>query len=478
LPVGGCGIDEDRLGRIVAKAVRSRAYVQTAERAFHVGPLDDVRSVAVSPDGQWLATGSHGQSGAQVWRIRDAAPVAHLAIDGSVHVHFSPDGKWLMTTSPPCRLWAVGTWREVRQIGGHGMTFSPDGRQLVVQDSSRALRLVETATGRTLARLESPDACKVDAATFGPDGSRLVVSSNDGPSVRVWDLRAIRRRLAAMGLDWDAPAYSDDDPADPSAPPLPSLQVDFGKLADHLEHYTDSPETVLQRYTERLQKNPDDAAAYHHRAHALVELNRLNEASVDLTEAIRLRPDDLHSLIFRAEISYHFQRYQSAIADLEAVLARDPDRFGVAEFLAVCCNNRAWELANAPAPRRELDRALALIRRAQAVAPDEGTLLNTLGVIHYRAGRSAEAITTLEQSLKAGRGQSDGFDLLFLAMAHHRLGHREEARACFDRAARWLRDHQARDERSTQELAAFRAEAEAVLAGPAGELPDDVFAAP
>ena len=478
LPVGFCGIDEDPLGRIVAKAAHTRAYVQIAERAFHVGPLDDVRSVAISPDGEWLATGSHGKTGAQVWRIRDAVQVAHLAIDGFVHVQFSRDGKWLMTTSPPCRLWAAGTWHEVRQIGGRGLTFSPDSRQVVVQDSSRALRLVETETGRTLARLESPDACQVDDATFSPDGSRLVVTTNDGPAVHIWDLRAIRRQLTRMGLDWDAPAYSDDDPAADSSPPLPSLQVDFGKLADHLEHYNESPETLLQRYTKRLQKDPDDAAAYHHRAHALAELNRLKEAGDDLTRAIRLRPDDLHSLIFRAEISYRFQRYQSAITDLEAALARDPGRFGLAEFLAVCCNNLAWELAKAPEPRRELDRALGMIRRAQAVAPDEGTLLNTLGVVHYRAGRYSEAITTLERSLAAGRGLSDGFDLFFLAMAHHRLGHRDQARECFDRGVRWSGAHTNLDARSAKELAGFRAEAEAVLAGAADEVPDDVFANP
>ena len=53
--------------------------------------------------------------------------------------------------------------------------------------------------------------------------------------------------------------------------------------------------------------------------------------------------------------------------------------------------------------------------------------LNTLGVVQYRAGRNAEAVTSLEASLAAGHGQSDAFDLFFLAMAHHRLGHREEA---------------------------------------------------
>ena len=59
LPAGHGGIAEDRSGRIVAKADRDYAYVATPERTIRVGPLDDCRCVAVSPDGQWLATGSH-----------------------------------------------------------------------------------------------------------------------------------------------------------------------------------------------------------------------------------------------------------------------------------------------------------------------------------------------------------------------------------------------------------------------------------
>src|SRR5262249_39929971 len=129
LPVG-TPIDADRSGRIVALADFGFAFVATPERTFHVGPLDDCRSLAVRPDGGWLATGMHGTDGAQVWRVRDATPVAHLAIDGHVRVAFSPDGKWLVTGAPPCRLWAVGTWHEARQISGEGQCFSPDGRLL------------------------------------------------------------------------------------------------------------------------------------------------------------------------------------------------------------------------------------------------------------------------------------------------------------------------------------------------------------
>ena len=141
---------------------------------------------------------------------------------------FSPDGKWLMAYPSPCRLWAVGTWSDERRVGGEGLGFTPDGRHLLVQDANKVLRLVEIETGRTAAHLESPNLCTVVRATFSPDGSRLAVVTNDGPAVHVWDLRAIRKHLAEMGLDWDAPAYSAHDPAGPSALPLPPLEVDYG----------------------------------------------------------------------------------------------------------------------------------------------------------------------------------------------------------------------------------------------------------
>jgi WD40 repeat protein len=212
------GVAEDRSGRVVALAGEGTAYVSTPGRTFQVGPLEGCRYVAVSPDGEWLATGSHGVNGAQVWRVQDTTRVAHLEIESLVAVQFSSDGKWLMTQNPPCRLWEVGSWREARRIGGQGLCFSADGRLLAVQDADKVLRLVETGTGRTLARLESPDLCDVPRATFSPDGSRLVVSTPDGPAVHVWDLRAIGRQLLAMGLGWDLPDGPDPGERTPSGP--------------------------------------------------------------------------------------------------------------------------------------------------------------------------------------------------------------------------------------------------------------------
>lgn len=52
-------IAEDQLGRIIATPRHTHADLLISERLAKVGLLDECRYVAVSPDGEWLATGSH-----------------------------------------------------------------------------------------------------------------------------------------------------------------------------------------------------------------------------------------------------------------------------------------------------------------------------------------------------------------------------------------------------------------------------------
>jgi WD40 repeat protein len=421
LPESACGIARDRSGRIVAAADYTHAYVAGPGRTFRVGPLDDCRHVAVSPDGRWLATSSHVR-GAQVWRIDEAATdpakeatkVADLPIDSGTLVGFTPDGKWLAAGNPRLRLWRVGTWREEGEYTGLIGCFSPDGRTSAIAEPTRIIRLVEFATGRTLARLESSDLGGVHELAFSPDGSRLVLRNSDRPAlcVRVWDLRAIRKDLAGLGLDWQAPAYPEADPAAATVP-LTTV-VDMGAYGG-----LDEEAWSLFRQAGQL------------------------EAAGQVSEAI-------------------------------AVLRRAADR---SPDLAMFHNSLAWLLATAAPPHRRPDEAVDHARHAVELAPDERMYFNTYGVALYRAGRFAEAVPVLERSLAAGLGNFDGFDLFFLAMAHHRLGHVAAARECFDRALNWVREN-AVFPQYARELRMFRDEAQAVLAGPAGELPDDVFAAP
>jgi tetratricopeptide (TPR) repeat protein len=170
-------------------------------------------------------------------------------------------------------------------------------------------------------------------------------------------------------------------------------------------------------------------------------------------------------------------REQEAIDDFNVAVRLRPDDAHLREVRAESCIHRASELATISGLPREAERAVALARRAVELAPNQAKYLYTLGVVQYRARQCAQAIATLEQSLAVDRsGLLNVFNLLFLAMAHHRQGQREQARACFHRADLWKEQHIGTIRQFAQEVAMFRTEAEAVLAGPAGELPADVFA--
>jgi hypothetical protein len=337
-----------------------------------------------------------------VWRVSDLTKVTELPIDHGTAVVFSPDGKWLLTRDSPCQLWAAGAWSEVWRIVARDGCFSPDGRMIVAQDASRVIRLVKTQTGRTLARLESPDLCRV-YATFSPDGSKLVVTTDDGPAVHVWDLRAIRRHLARMGLDWDAPAYPDHDPADPSAPPLRSIQVnDF----DH---------EISSGAASAFQGRWSDAARHYERAFACGTSNR-------------------------ADLWFERAILNLAVGDgaaFRSACAHMADRF-------LQTKDRAWLIYAAHALVLSTDspaaaaRALAVAEHRLAVFPDEFSE-HVLGLALYRAGRFAQAEARLMRNLERNRGwRFEPIDRLVIAMAQHRLGRGDEARRSLKETEKWI----------------------------------------
>ncbi len=408
LPAGSCAIDADRTGRIVAVAHSKNAFVASPSETIRVGPLDDCRSIAISPDGRWLATGSHVTGGVQVRRVADPTAVIELRSAEGARLHFSPDGKWLMTGGAPCRLWRVGTWREALQLGGDGLCFSADGRLVVVAEQSRALRLVETETGRTLARLESPDQCGVASATFSPDGSRLVLTTNEPGAVHVWDLRAIRKRLAEIGLDWDAPAYPDDDPADPSAPPFTRVQTitlddafaAAEKLAQdgrweeaaaaHARLLSDlAPESPYYWFRDAiLRLAVDDAAGYRSNCRHMLDMLR-----------------DPDSILWKV-----FGSAACVLADNDPAV--NAQRVPLAEWRFGYCPDFWTEFALGLALYRDGRFAGAKVRLMSNLARDPAWdfhALNwaVLAMVEQKLGRSGEARRWLERAEALGRRPSD-----------------------------------------------------------------------
>lgn len=181
--------------------VRTRA---TVARWTHAG----ARSAAFAPDGARLAVNA-GEPGAPA-AVHDALTGAVVATVGEAagdFVAWSPDGRWIYAGSGDGKgaLWRTADWTRGPELAVNSAdrfqtgAFSPDSQWLALVDGqARPMRLIETATGRTLTRLAAPD--RVSGLAFAGNERLCVVST--GGRVEMWDLAVLRRELGAVGLDW------------------------------------------------------------------------------------------------------------------------------------------------------------------------------------------------------------------------------------------------------------------------------------
>ena len=209
-----------------------------------------VTCVAVSPDGQWVASGSQDQpdsstNSLKLWRLADWKvrppgstnfPVRALAASNTIwSVGFTADSRTLVSAGVlGVRVWDVATGaartdlpelrgqevavagelivaspnhpffsgpaleplqqlnlttREVRplSIRGRHPALSPDGRRLAVLDGDRSLQLYDLATQRLLFTVATNHL--FFRLRFSPDGQRLA-AAGQMTSAKVWNLAA------------------------------------------------------------------------------------------------------------------------------------------------------------------------------------------------------------------------------------------------------------------------------------------------
>jgi formylglycine-generating enzyme required for sulfatase activity/Flp pilus assembly protein TadD len=219
-------------------------------------------------------------------------------------------------------------------------------------------------------------------------------------------------------------------------------------------------DTVIARYREAIRHQPEDLSAHVNLGLVLSTGGRLDAAIVEYREAIRLDPDRDASYDSLAGVLYEKGNVREMVAVLQQAVERRPDNPQLRHHLALslllagdredyrrACAAMVQRFGRATGVSYEASRAYLLVPEVQhdlsaglrkvEASPGQGSpaFSYVQGLAHYRAGQHEQAIRVLSVAMETyPHWPANALTRLVLAMAHHRLGHAEEARRWLEKA--------------------------------------------
>ncbi len=175
----------------VCSLMSTKKFVTKTLREGHKG---GVLSVAYSPDGKYLASGSLHDTTVKIWDAGTGKAIQTLT-GHTRHdvrsVSWSPDSKKLASCSQDNTIiiWNVETGKAIQTLTGHrgslnSVDWSSDGKKLVSGSVDSTIIIWNVETGEAIQTLTGHK-YSVESVFWSPDDKKIVSSSADN-TVRIW----------------------------------------------------------------------------------------------------------------------------------------------------------------------------------------------------------------------------------------------------------------------------------------------------
>ncbi|MFQ5636872.1 MAG: hypothetical protein ACE5IR_02620 [bacterium] len=172
----------------------SKSFGQSAELFLKLGHTGPVNSLAFTPNGALLATGSADNT-IKIWNTETGEMLRTLSAHEAdiFSIALSPNGRTLASAGYDAKLilWDMVQGEILNTIDGHeqpvvSIAISPDGQLVATASRDPVVRVWDISDGRLIFSLAGHYG-QVREVAFSPDGRWLASSGDDG-TVRIWDL--------------------------------------------------------------------------------------------------------------------------------------------------------------------------------------------------------------------------------------------------------------------------------------------------
>jgi WD40 repeat protein/serine/threonine protein kinase len=419
--------------------------------------------LCISPDSKILAWTDHDHL-VCLWDLANGREIPFPGPTvsggwGGLAIYPDSDHVTLPSAREMAETWDIRTTRRVISWGkAGGVELSPGGRWLLGPG-----RTLWSSQGESRVFSLPHENGVIWKDALSRDGERVATGWADG-RLAIWNVAKIQAQLAQIGLAWRAdarPSQAQQPESQPFVPITPlererqvSQYSNLGKRLAWVGRLAEAEDA----YRAALKLMPGDPEAHENLGSVLKDQARFPEAEAEFNEAITLQPEHGWFWVLRGSVYAELGQWDTASADFikaaeckepheeawysRAMLhLRDGNKGGYrkicSEMLQRFGGGATWTCTLSPASGADPDRIVSLAQNLLAKSSRDHWHVTQLGAALYRAGRFDEAVKRLSEAteLSADPYRTNMLQTwFFLAMAHHRLAHAEEARRWLDKA--------------------------------------------